>query len=337
MARPAASFVLPCRDAAPTVAEAVASIRAQSRDDWELVVVDDGSRDATARCLEEAAGGDSRVRILRQGREGIVAALNAGIEAARSPWIARMDADDISRPQRLERQLAFAGTYPDLALVGSLVEVIPRDALTDGMRHYIDWLNQVVTPGDVHRDLFVESPFAHPSVLVRRDVVLEVGGYRDGPFPEDYDLWLRLHSAGHRMGKVPEVLLSWREGPGRLTRTDPRYGADAFRALKASHLAASFLRDAGEVQLWGAGPDGRKWRRALAAEGVPVRRFFDIDPGKVGRVLGGGAPVLHWRDLPGYRGCPLLVAVGVKGARKQVRDALQGLGWRETLDFRCVQ
>ena len=337
MGAPSASVVMPCRDAAGTVGEAVRSIRTQTCTDWELLVVDDGSLDDTREVVERCADGDPRIRLLRQGREGLVAELNLGIAVARAPWVARMDADDVSRPLRLERQLDWATRHPGAAAIGALVQVTPAEIVTDGMRHYIDWLNQVVTAEDVDRDLFVESPLAHPSVLLHRASALAIGGYRDGSFPEDYDLWLRLHQAGGRLEKVPEVLLEWREGPSRLTRTDPRYSAGAIRALKARHLARTFLAGGAEAQIWGAGPDGRRWRRALASEGIRVVRFFDIDPRKMGRVLGGGAPVLDWRQAGDHRDCPLLVAVGVKGARDLVRAALAPMGWRETVDFRCVQ
>ncbi len=337
MDRPAVTVVLPARDAAGTIAAAVASIRAQTRGDFELLVIDDGSRDDTVAKALAAAGDDPRVRVIRRGRDGLVAALNAGIALSSAPLVARMDADDVSLPRRLECQVELADRRPDLAVIGCRVRALPEEALTDGMRHYLAWLDSVITPDEVGRDLYVESPFAHPSVLMRREVVLAAGGYRDGAFPEDYDLWLRLHAAGHAMGKVPEVLLEWREGPGRLTRTDPRYGADAFRRLKARSLAGTFLAGHAEVQVWGAGPDGRKWRRALAEQGVRVVRFFDIDPRKIGRVLGGGALVLDWRRVPRHRDCPLLVAVGTKGARPIVRDELVRMGFVETVDFRCVQ
>ena len=334
---PFASVVMPCRDASATVAEAVSSIRAQTFCEWEMLIVDDGSVDGTREVVLEAADGDDRVRLLQTERNGLVAALNVGISEARTRWVVRMDADDISLPSRLERQLGWVAEHQDLSGVGSLVETTPQGMLTDGMRHYINWLNSVVTVDDVDRDLFVESPFAHPSMLLDRAAVLAVGGYRDGFFPEDYDLWLRMHAAGCRMEKVPEVLLLWREGPSRISRTDQRYGPDAFRALKAHHIARTFLKGRGLVQIWGAGPDGRRWRRALAAEGIAVSRFFDIDPRKIGRILGGGAPILDWRDACHHRGCPLLVAVGVKGARELVRANLASMGWQETVDFRCVQ
>jgi len=176
MERVAVTVVLPARDAAGTIADAVASIRAQTRGDFELLVIDDGSRDDTVAKALEAAGGDPRIRVIRRGRDGLVAALNAGIAQASAPLIARMDADDVSLPRRLECQVELADRRPGLAVIGCRVRALPEEALTDGMRHYLAWLDSVITPEQVDRDLYVESPFAHPSVLVRREVVQAAGG-----------------------------------------------------------------------------------------------------------------------------------------------------------------
>ncbi len=333
---PLVSVVMPCRDAETTVGPAVRCLLAQTLGDLEVLLIDDGSRDRSVLAAREAADGDPRLRVLPRPREGLVAALNAGLEAARGTFVARMDADDLAPADRLERQVAWADRHPDWWVIGGLVQCFPREEMTEGMRRYEDWLNGVRSPEEVRRDLFVESPLAHPSVIYRRDRVLGIGGYRDGDFPEDYDLWLRVFEAGGPMGKCDALVLQWRDRPDRATRTDPRYGPEAFRRLKAEVLARTFLRG-GACQVWGAGPEGRRWRRVLRESGVTVRRFFDIDPRKVGRRLGHGEPVLPIEDLPRWRDCPLLVAVGAPGARDQVRGHLQRLGWVETVDFRCVQ
>lgn len=333
---PRVSVVMPCRDAEQTVGPAIRSLLDQTFRDLELVLIDDGSRDGSVRAALEAAVGDARLRVIRLPREGLVAALNAGLEASRGTLVLRMDADDLAPEDRLERQVAWADRHPDWWVIGGLVQCMPREGLTDGMLRYEAWLNSVRTPEEVRRDLFVESPLAHPSVAYRRDRIREIGGYRDGDFPEDYDLWLRVFEAGGAMGKCDGLVLWWRDGPGRLTRTDPRYRSEAFRRLKAQALARTFLRG-GSCQIWGAGPEGRRWRRELRRLGIEVRRFFDIDPRKVGRRLGHGEPVLALEDLPRWRDCPLLVAVATPGAREHVRAHLQGLGWVDTVDFRCVQ
>ena len=335
--QPAVTVLMPVYQASATLPDVLDDLAAQTRTDWELVAVDDGSTDGSDVLLAKRANRDARIRVLSRTHAGIAPALNDGIAAARAPLIARMDADDRMTPDRLAVQVAAASAHPDWAVVGCRVTMFPEDELTDGMRHYRDWLNSVVTPAEIARDIWVESPLPHPSVMFRRADVLAVGGYRDGPFPEDYDLWLRLHVAGHGMGKVESALVRWREGAGRLSRTDPRYGPGAFRALKAHHLARSVLAGRTEVQLWGAGPDARAWRSALAVEGIRVARFFDVDPRKIGRTLGDGAPVLDWRETPRFVGTPLLCAVGQKGARERMRRMLADLAFVEGHDYWCVQ
>ncbi len=336
MSRPVASVAMPVFNAAGTVREAVESIRAQTLRDWELVVVDDGSTDGTATLLDDLARADPRIRVLHRPHRGIVDAANEAIRASRCDLVARMDADDVSLPGRLEAQVGLALARPDLAVIGCLVECVPREAMTEGMVRYEAWLNRLIEPEDIAREVFVESPLVNPSVLVRRDIVLSVGGYRDGPFPEDYDLWLRLHAAGHRMAKVPRVLFRWRDAPDRMTRRDPRYSRNAFRRLKVHHVVASFLRGAREVQVWGAGREGRLWRRALKLHGVRVARFYDIDPAKIGRRVANEVPVLDWRDMVCHRDEPLLCAVATWGARDEMRASLVTMGLVEGRDFLFV-
>lgn len=333
MTKPVVSVAMPVFNGAGTVREAVESIQSQTLRDWELVVVDDGSTDETPNILGELARMDPRIRVVRRPHRGIVEAANAAIREAHCDLVARMDADDVCLPERLEAQVALARSRPDLAVIGCLVECFPREAMRDGMARYEAWLNGLVEPEDIGREVFVESPLVNPSVLFRRDAVLSVGGYREGPFPEDYDLWLRLHAAGRRMAKVPRVLFRWRDTPGRMTRRDPRYSRNAFRRLKVGHVVASFLRGAREVQIWGAGREGRLWRRALKAHGVRVARFYDIDPAKVGRRVANEVPVLDWREAGQHRGEPLLCAVAAWGVREEIRASLLAMGLIEGRDF----
>lgn len=335
MSQPDVTVVLPVRNGEFYLRESLGSLRGQTLANWELVVVNDGSEDGSPAILNDAAAADSRIRVFHRPPRGVAAASNEGFREASAPLVARMDCDDIALPDRLETQLRWARSHPDWSVIGCQVECFPRESMSDGMMKYESWLNGLVDPRDIGLEMFVESPLPNPGILFRREAFLALGGYRDGPFPEDYDLLLRMHGEGHVLGKVPEVLLRWRDSENRLTRNDPRYSRNSFRRLKAHHVAASFA-SGGEVQVWGAGREGRLWRAALAREGVRVVRFFDIDPKKVGRVLGGGAPVLPWRDLPDHRGLPLLCAVAVWGARADIRQALGAMEFSEGEDYLFV-
>ncbi len=238
---PIVSVLLPVRDGEAHLPEAIASIAGQTLDDFEVIAVDDGSRDATPEILRRWASEDGRVRVIHHPPQGIADALETARHAARGRYLARMDADDIAMPDRLARQLAAIEAEPSLVAVGSRIRYFPRGSLKSGARRYERWINALSTPDEIDRDLFVECPLPHPTFFLRASAVEAAGGYHDAGWPEDYDLLLRLWEAGGRFANVPEVLLRWREHPGRLSRTAAAYSPDAFRRCKARYLIHTLL------------------------------------------------------------------------------------------------
>lgn len=324
---------MPVRNEARFLPAALASIAAQTVGDWELVVVDDGSTDGTAAILAAAAA-DPRVRVQQNRAKGLVPALNQGLAACRAPLVARMDGDDIAHPQRLAVQLAMLAAQPETGLVASSFRHFPRGHLKIGMLAYEQWQNALVSHGLIMADIFVESPFVHPGVTCRKDILTALGGYRDMGWAEDYDLWLRMAQAGVRFARSAEPLLFWRDRPERATRTMAEYSADAFRRCKLHHLRNGFLRGAAEVILAGAGKEGRAWQRLLAEAGIRVALWVDVDPKKSGRLLHGARVVLPHDLAPGSGS--MLVTVGTRGARTGIRQWAAKTGFREMTDFICV-
>src|SRR5262249_36735676 len=158
--------------------------------------------------------------------------------------------------ERLATQLRALDNDPALAAVGCWVRIAPRAGMTDGLRDYERWLLGVDGPRRLREEAFVECPVAHPTLVVRRDLLVAFG-YRDAGWPEDYDLVLRLLAAGHEIGVVPRRLVVWRDGVGRLTRTHPAYAQERIVACKAAFLAAGFLAGDDRYVLWGHGGTGR--------------------------------------------------------------------------------
>jgi len=322
-----ATVLLPVRDCAQTVGAAVDSVLQQRFADFTLLVIDDGSTDETADVVA-ARDSDDRVTLVRGPARGLIGALNAGLERVESPYLVRMDGDDLMHPDRIGAQVQALDGDASLALVSSRVALDPPDS---GMARYVEWLNGLVTPEQIAAEIYVEAPVCHPSVTLRTEVLRAVGGYRDRGWAEDYDLWLRLHQSGARMAQVPRTLHVWRDHDRRLTRTDPRYAPARFFDLKA-HFLARVLD--GRARIWGAGRDGRRLARALVAEGVVIEAFIDIDPKKIGGVRRGDIPIIGPDGIGD--GAPIISAVGVRGARADIRRRLTTLGLEEGADFICA-
>lgn len=300
------SWLIPVRDGAATLGAAVASALAECGPADEVLVVDDGSRDHPARVLPP----DRRVRLVHQPPAGIVAALEHGRRLARGSLLARLDADDIALPGRIAAQRAVLAADPRVGAVGGPAELIPP--VGEGMRVYAAWINGLT---DLHAARFVESPMFHPAATLRAEAVAAVGGWRDFDGPEDYDLFLRLVAGGWSLRTVERPVVALRDRPDRLTRTDPRYRPEAFRALKHHALAPLLPR---RVAVWGAGKAGRPWIRWLVQRGHEVPVVFDIKP----RGPRQGVPVVDPDRIVDAEFELLLVAVGARGAREEIRERL---------------
>ncbi len=346
---PVVSIVLPVRDGAAWLARACTSVLA-CETPAELIVVDDGSRDESARIATALSEQDVRIRVIRRPADGLVAALRCGVSMSRGRLLARMDCDDVSLPGRIDIQVARWQELgaDDRDVISCLIEPFrdhappasdAQDAPGEGIVRYCRWLDSMRTPSDHWRGRLIESPLCHPTVLVARAFVEQVGGYRDGPFPEDYDLWLRLIEAGARVHKVDEKLFLWQDRPGRATRVDPRYAASAFAPLKLNHLRRTWLepRAIKGVQICGAGRDAKRWIDRLRSVGVAVLRAFDVHDGRIGQRIRGDVDVVSHVELGRYRRVPTLVAIGRAGGRDELRTELTELGMTEAEDFLFLQ
>jgi hypothetical protein len=263
-----------------------------------------------------------------------VAALGTGLAECRAPVVARMDADDLAHRARLALQAAALDADPGLAAVGCHVRIVPRRGLTPGMRAYERWLLAIDSEQRVREEAFVECPLAHPTLAIR-SAVLRRFGYRDLGWAEDYDLLLRMLGAGLRVGVVPRRLLVWRDGPARLSRTDPRYALARFTACKAAFLAEGLLAGRRDYVLWGYGGTGRALSRALEVHGRFASAIVEVHPRRLGRTIR-GAPVIPPDALAARRGEPVVVSVAGGEARALIRAELTRLGFRETQDYVCA-
>lgn len=339
---PKISVVLPVFNAASTLGAAIESLQNQTERDWEALIIDDGSTDTSADIAEVKASFDPRVRVFRRPRAGIVAALNFGLSQARGEFIARQDGDDESLPERFAEQLKAFADDPELGLVSSFVThsagpgwQTNAETETRGYSSYCDWLNSFTEPQEIRRASFIESPLAHPTVLFRREIVDRHGDYRDGDFPEDYELWLRWLDAGVKMKKVAKALYRWNDAPDRLSRTDSRYAPDAFLELKSKSLV-SWLRKSNphhpEVIIWGAGTLSKRRARRLQQDGCLVKAFIEVNPKRRGQKIN-NVPIYLLDEFAQVPEGFIVSVVGNRGAGENIRKFLLEQGRIEEREF----
>lgn len=277
---PHVSVVMPVRDGARWLGEALDSVAAQSFSDWELIVIDDGSSDTTPSILEQFARRESRTRLFRQDALGLVAALNRGLAEARAPLLARLDADDRARPERFARQVAHLSAHPEIGLLGSWADEIDEDGKPRGQ------LKPATEPDEIARILATANPMIHSSVMLRTERVRQLGGFRAAfRAAEDYDLWLRLSEIA-KIANLPEPLIEYRWHSANVTRRNAIRQAFSVRLAQRSARAR---RDTGRdpADALTAPPD---WRASDAdasfyAGDAALYRMLDLaDPDIAARV-----------------------------------------------------
>jgi glycosyltransferase involved in cell wall biosynthesis len=213
-ATPAVSVVMPVYNCGRYLAEAIHSILDQSFTDFELIVVNDGSTDDTEDVIRSIV--DDRIRYMAGPNQGISTALNTGLAMARAPLIARMDGDDVSLPSRLQEQVTFLRSHPEVGMVGTWATV------TDMHGEPVSALRHPCTHARISYSLLYDSPFVHPSVMFRRSVIDAVGTYDTSARTyEDLDLWSRMMGVT-RFANIPVELIRYREVPTSISRTTKR-------------------------------------------------------------------------------------------------------------------
>ena len=234
MSAPAVSVVISAYNAERYLGEAFDSILDQTFRDFEVIVVDDGSKDATKAMLNRIAARDPRVRVISRPNKGLTVSLNEALAAARAPLIARMDADDVCLPQRFQTQVDFLANYPEVVVVGAAVELI------DPFGVHIGVMNNPTDHAAIDAELLKGSGGAivHPASMMRTEILRNAGGYREQfNNSEDLDLWLRLAEVG-RVANLPDVLLKYRRDLGSVSHTK----RDNQLRLKSQILGEAYVR-----------------------------------------------------------------------------------------------
>lgn len=329
---PKVSVVLPFFNAEKTLERAVRSILNQTFDDFELILVNNNSTDESANLAWLLAAEDKRIKLLSEHQQGVTFAANKGNKAAIGQYIARMDADDFSHPERLQKQVELLDSHPEIGVASCLVRHVGHHENTEGLHKFVDWANSIQTPIEIRLNCFIEAPVINPTVLYRRELLDQFGGYVHGGFPEDYEMWLRWISHGVNIQKVPEVLFDWYDSDTRLTRTDERYSTEAFYHSKTEYLVKWLQKnDHPYIWVWGAGRVTRQRAELLQEKGIWIEGYIDLKERELEDACCIQFENFNW-NAPAF----ILSYVANWGARDEIRNYLLSKGKIEGMDFILV-
>ncbi len=328
---PKISVILPFYNAVNTIERAILSIVEQSIKDFECILIDNNSTDGSTKIAQKFVNSDPRFKLISEKKQGVTFASNAGWKMSRGQYVARMDADDKSYPQRLKMQSEFLDGNADYDAVATMVKHISHSDNTGGMARFVEWSNKIITYEEILHNRFIELPIVNPTAMWRRETALANGMYMHGTFPEDYEMWLRWLDSSVKIIKLDTVLFDWHDSDNRLTRTNPLYSYNSFYGIKTKYLA-KWLQNNNpfhpKVAIWGASKISRRRAKLLEEYGIEICCYIDT---KKNRQI--GSKVYYYEDIPAPDKIFVVTYIKQLEARDEIRFFLSERGFAEGVNF----
>lgn len=276
---PLVSVVLPFYNPGKKLDYAIRSIVEQTFTRWELILVNNNACAVSSAIAEKWCRKNRKIKLIFEPVQGIAHAINTGIRNAQADFVARMDADDISFPERIEKQVDYLLNHPETGVVSTRSLFCSSIGNNEGFSLFVDWQNKIITNEQHYLARFIESPLAHPTVMFRKEIIGLYGYYNTGNVPEDYELWLRWFARGVGFYKIPEKLVQWNDHGERLTRIHPGYSKEAFMHIRYEYLARYLKEKTFEgkkIIVCGASKNILKKANHLEGFGVKIYGVTDI-------------------------------------------------------------
>lgn len=319
---------MPVKNAAPYLEECLTSIISQDFEDWELIAVNDHSRDNSASLVQAWQARDNRIKLFQNRSRGIIPALQQAYQVAQGSYVSRMDSDDLMPPGRLSSWMkAFTQDTRPRIMTG-LVQYFSRESVSPGYQKYQAWLNSVCLENKHQEARFRECGLASPNWVMPRALLESLNAFNHLKYPEDYHLYLRWTQAAVPIQTLNQVTLLWREHPQRTSRNSVHYQQEAFFRLKINFWLEEVCQSSGTIFLLGAGRKVKLTEKLLNKSSVSFHRL---------RLQKGGDQHIKkqdWQKLVDSK--QPLVLVGVypeHQERERIRQALNHLGLQEGVSY----
>ncbi len=329
--QPKVTVILPFFNSGEELDMAIQSIVDQTYTNWTLILVSNNGDETGLDIANRWRADDERIVQIEETQQGISFALNTGLRHTNSEYIARMDADDLSHPERLAQQVAFLDNNPDIDVVSTQTTFDTQISGSTGYSLFVDWQNSIITPDEHALSRFIESPLAHPTVMFRKSLTDKYGFYDTGRVPEDYELWLRWLDEDVKFHKLPSQLLTWTDHPSRLSRNHDNYCKEAFFTIKCHYLAKWIKHNVPsnkKIIVCGSSRTGRKRADLLKELGVNVFGFTDVKKRPNRQVN-----FVPYQQITDPEPWFLINFIGRRGVGEAIRQHFAKLGFKEGKDL----
>ena len=322
---------MPVKNTAQFLEQCLDSILNQTYSNWELLAVDDGSRDSSLSILKSYSEKDSRVKVFTNKGKGIIEALRLAYSKSSGELITRMDSDDIMTEDKLEVLSANLINKGKGNIAVGLVRYFSDNSLGEGFKKYESWLNDLITKGSCFDEIYKECVIPSPCWMVYRDDFEKCEALRPNRYPEDYDLTFRFYINGLKLIACNKVLHHWRDYATRTSRTDDNYADNTFIAIKADYFISQEYDKTKHLVVWGAGGKGKALAQILIKQNIDFSWICD-NPKKIGKHIY-DKKMLAFSELEKIENTQSIVTVANPKAQEQIKKYFDKLNQQAMKDY----
>lgn len=331
MIQPLISILTPFKNTELYLSECVESILKQTYENWELMIVDDGSTDDSYKIVNDFAKNDTRIKLFKNTGIGIIDALKLAFDESNGTYITRMDSDDIMMPNKLEVLLRSLVRKGRQHLAIGLVDYFGKDGIGDGYKNYEHWLNNLTSNGTNFSEIYKECVVPSPCWMIHKEDLLACDAFYPIQYPEDYDLAFRFYK--HHMICIPcdVVLHRWRDYSTRASRTDEHYAQNYFLEIKLRYFLELEYDKNRRLTVWGAGYKGKRIAKLLKKKGIEFVWICN-NPKKIGKHIYGEElhEIAYLNELIQPQ---IIVAVANKDSQHTIRGYFKSQSMMSMIDY----
>lgn len=331
MQNPLVSILIPFKNTEAFLAVCINSVLKQTYTNWEMILVDDFSRDGSYHLVEDFAKNDQRIKLFKNINSGIIGALKLAFKNSEGALITRMDSDDIMHKQKLEVLTNNLLKQGKKHVAIGLVHYFSDDDIGDGYRKYEDWLNNLTRTGSNYSEIYKECVIPSPCWMIHRDDFIACDSFNPNRYPEDYDLTFRFYKNGFTCIPCDKILHYWRDYPTRTSRTHEHYALNYFLDIKMHYFLKLDYDASRPLVVWGAGFKGKSVAKTLIKNAIPFYWICD-NPKKIGKKIY-HQKMLNFKFIEQINNAQSIITVANQDAQTYIKNYMKNLGKHHMNDY----